>query len=199
MNEAIRAANIEGTKAIEAAPASIVGLGVGAVTSSASTPTIIITAIKRATDAYLPVPAILAYTCNTDTELAKPLPNKCESQTDHPKFEAALFLSSVRLNSESERRERSRQGSRVTHINNPIGGFAPIEVMGSNTHHYIHILLGYFQVYTHPAAWHYPLPMYRCFTAWHYPLAIYSCFTNTRSNISVSCKSSVSYDIMLVV
>ena len=56
MNEAIRAANREGTKGIEAAPASIVGLGDGTVTSDAATgpvpvPTIIITMAKIAADA----------------------------------------------------------------------------------------------------------------------------------------------------
>jgi len=50
MNEAIRAASKEGTKGIEAAPASIVGLGDGAVISAACAPTIINTATKRATD-----------------------------------------------------------------------------------------------------------------------------------------------------
>ena len=56
MNEAIRAANREGTKGIEAAPGSIVGLGDGTVTSDAATgpvpvPTIIITTAKIAADA----------------------------------------------------------------------------------------------------------------------------------------------------
>ena len=59
----IRAANREGTKGIEAAPASIVRLEDGAVTSAAATiavPTIIITTAKRVAYVYLPALAILA-------------------------------------------------------------------------------------------------------------------------------------------
>jgi len=49
MNETIRAAITDGTTAIEAEPASIVGLGDGAETSAAvAAPTIIITTAKRA-------------------------------------------------------------------------------------------------------------------------------------------------------
>ena len=56
INEAIRVANREGTKGIEAAPASIVGLGDGTVTSDDATgpvpvPTIIITMANIAADA----------------------------------------------------------------------------------------------------------------------------------------------------
>jgi hypothetical protein len=51
MNEAIRTANKEGTKGIEAAAASIDGLGDGADISAACAPTIIMRATKRATDA----------------------------------------------------------------------------------------------------------------------------------------------------
>lgn len=68
MNEAMIAKNREGTKAMEAAPASIVGLGDAAVTSAAAAtpaPTIIITTAKRAENAYLPAPAILAYAQNS--------------------------------------------------------------------------------------------------------------------------------------
>jgi hypothetical protein len=76
MNEAIRAAKREGTKGIEAAPVSIVGLGDDAIASAAAAapaPTVIITTTaKRATNAYLPVPAILSHTRNTDTEKFKP-------------------------------------------------------------------------------------------------------------------------------
>jgi len=67
MNEAMRAANREGTKAVEAAPASIVGLGDAAVTSvaaAAPAPTIKITTAKRAADAYLPAPAIFSHAQN---------------------------------------------------------------------------------------------------------------------------------------
>jgi hypothetical protein len=89
MKEAIRAANRDGTKEIEAAPASIVGLGEGAVISAASAPTIIITATNRATDAYLTAPVILAQNHNTDTEIAKEM---WIFQTDQPEFEAAIFV-----------------------------------------------------------------------------------------------------------
>ena len=68
MNEAIRAANREGTKTVEAAPVSIVGLEDGAAISAASAPSIIITATKRATVAQLAAPAILTNNHNTDTE-----------------------------------------------------------------------------------------------------------------------------------
>lgn len=75
INEARRTAKKEGTKGIEAAPVSIVGLGDDAIASSAAVtaPTVIImTTTKRAVDAYLPVPAILAHTGNTDDEKSKP-------------------------------------------------------------------------------------------------------------------------------
>jgi len=63
MKEAMRAANGERRKGIEAAPASIVGLGAAAFTSVASAaPVIMTTTTKRAADAYLPAPAILAHT-----------------------------------------------------------------------------------------------------------------------------------------
>ena len=54
MNEGIRVANREGTKGIEAAPASIFGLGDGAVTSATATihvPIVIITTTKIVADA----------------------------------------------------------------------------------------------------------------------------------------------------
>jgi len=51
MKEVRRAANRDGTKGIEAAPTSNVGLGDGDIISAASAPTIINTATKRATDA----------------------------------------------------------------------------------------------------------------------------------------------------
>jgi hypothetical protein len=65
MKEAMRAANGEGRKGIEAVPASIVGLGAAAFTSAASAaaPIIIMrTTTKKAADAYFPAPAILAHT-----------------------------------------------------------------------------------------------------------------------------------------
>lgn len=63
MKEATRAENREGRPGIEAAPASIVGLGAAAFTSVASAaPIIIMTTTKRATDTHLPAPAILSRT-----------------------------------------------------------------------------------------------------------------------------------------
>jgi len=61
MQEATRAENREGSVGIEAAPVSIAGLGAAAFTSAASAaPISIITTTKRATDTYLPAPAILS-------------------------------------------------------------------------------------------------------------------------------------------
>ena len=97
MNEAIRRVNREGMKCIEAAPASIVRLEDGAVTSAAATiavPTIIITTAKRAADVYLPAPAILAHTHNACYSYLmwksrNPKHNSCreksETQTGRPK------------------------------------------------------------------------------------------------------------------
>lgn len=82
MKEAMKEPNREGRKGIEAAPASIDGLGdAAAFTSAASAsaaPIIIITTTKRTADTYLPAPAIVAHTPgNTlllvvDTENTKP-------------------------------------------------------------------------------------------------------------------------------
>jgi len=56
------AENREGRKGIEAAPASIVGLGAAAFTSAASAaPIIMMTTTKRAANAYLPAPAIISH------------------------------------------------------------------------------------------------------------------------------------------
>lgn len=66
MKDAIRAASREGTKSIEAVPVSIAGLGAAAFTSSAATvPSIIMKTTKKAADANLTRPAILAQSQET--------------------------------------------------------------------------------------------------------------------------------------
>ena len=79
MNETIRVANREGTKAMEAEPASnAVGLGDDAIASVAAAPVptaIIMTTTKRATYADLTVLVILDCIRNntdTDTGMTKP-------------------------------------------------------------------------------------------------------------------------------
>lgn len=63
MKEAMRRANREGWKGIEAEPVSIVGLGAAAFTSAApAAPISIMTTTKRAAHAYLPALSILSHT-----------------------------------------------------------------------------------------------------------------------------------------